>query len=60
VILVVSLPLVPAAFVDPLTVLIAVIAFLAITVRKVDVALVAVGAIVGGIVYAAGRALLGR
>jgi chromate transporter len=59
VILVVSLPLIPEAFVDPFSIAIGVIAFVVIVLLKVDVALVAVGAIVGGIAYAALRALMG-
>jgi chromate transport protein ChrA len=57
VILVVSLPLIPAAFVDPFTIAVGVVAFLVIIRFKVDVALVAVAAIVGGIAYALVRAL---
>ncbi|HJZ47571.1 MAG TPA: chromate efflux transporter [Roseiflexaceae bacterium] len=59
VILVVSLPFIPEAFVDLFSIAIGVIAFLVIVVLKVDVALVAVGAMVGGIAYAAVRALAG-
>jgi chromate transporter len=57
VIAVVSLDLIPEALVDWVTVAIAVAAFVLITLLKRDVALVAVGAIVVGIIYAAGRAL---
>jgi chromate transporter len=60
VILVVSLPLIPEAFVDLFSIAIGVIAFLVIVRFKVDVALVAVAAIVGGIAYAAILALAGR
>jgi chromate transporter len=59
VILVVSLPLIPEAFVDLFSIAIGVIAFLVIVLLKVDVALVAVGAMLGGIAYAAIRALMG-
>ena len=59
VILVVSLPLIPEAFVDLFSIAIGVIAFLVIVLVKVDVALVAVGAIAGGIAYATVRALAG-
>jgi len=58
VILVVSLELVPEAVVSVPSVAIAVAAFLLIMLLKVDVALVAVGAIGGGIAYAAARALV--
>ena len=57
VIIVVSLDLIPAALVDIPTMTIALIAFLVIIVKKVDVAKVALGAIAGGIVYAAAREL---
>jgi chromate transporter len=60
VILVVSLPLIPEAFVDLLSIAIGVAAFLTIVRLKVDVALVAVAAIVGGIAYAAILALAAR
>src|SRR5258705_1656302 len=53
VIIVVSLDLMSAALVDIPTMTIALIAFLVIIVKKVDVAKVALGAIAGGIVYAA-------
>ncbi len=53
VILVVSLALVPGALVGLPSVVIAVLAFAAITLLKVDVARVAIGAIVAGIGYAA-------
>src|SRR5262245_49786399 len=59
VILVVSLPLIPEAFVDLFSIAIGVIAFVIIVLLKVDVALVAVGAMAGGIAYAAVRALMG-
>lgn len=58
VILVVSLDLAPEALVGLPSIIIAAIAFLIITLLKVDVALVAGGAMVGGIAYAAIRALL--
>jgi chromate transport protein ChrA len=57
VIAVVSLDLIPEALVDWPTVGIAVAAFLLIAFLKRDVALVALGAIVGGIIYASARAL---
>ncbi len=57
VIIVVSLDLMPAALIDLPTVTVAVIAFLVIVVMKLDVAKVALGAMAGGILYAAGRAL---
>src|SRR3954452_24641218 len=56
VIAVVSLDLIPEALVDWLSVGISVAAFLLIAFLKRDVALVAVGAMVGGIVYASVRA----
>jgi chromate transporter len=58
VILVVSLELVPEALVGIPSAIIAAAAFLMIVWLKVDVALVAVGAIAGGILFAAARALL--
>ena len=57
VIAVVSLDLIPGALVDWVTVGISVIAFLLIAFLKRDVALVAVGAMIGGIVCATVRAL---
>jgi chromate transporter len=57
VIAVVSLDLIPEALIDWVTVAIAVAAFLLIALLKRDVALVAVGAIIGGIIYAGMRAL---
>jgi chromate transporter len=57
VIIVVSLDLVSDALVDWMSIAIAVLAFLLITFLKRDVALVAVGAIVGGMIYASVRAL---
>ena len=57
VIAVVSLDLIPGALTDWITVAISVAAFLLIAFLKRDVALVAVGAMVGGIVYASVRAL---
>jgi chromate transporter len=57
VIFVVSLDLVPEALVNLVSVCIAISSFLLIVLLKRDVALVAVGAIVGGILYAAARAL---
>ena len=56
VIAVVSLDLIPGALVDWVTVGISVVAFLFIAFLKRDVALVAIGAILGGIVYAGIRA----
>jgi chromate transporter len=56
VIAVVSLDLIPEALVDWVTVAIALTAFLLIALLKRDVALVAVGAIVVGIIYAFVRA----
>jgi len=58
VIFVVSLDLVQEALVNVVSVLIALVSFLLIVLLKRDVALVAVGAIVGGVVYAAALALL--
>jgi chromate transporter len=52
VIIVVSLELLPAALLDLPTIVIALIAFLLITVLKVDVAKVALGAMSGGVLYA--------
>jgi chromate transporter len=57
VIAVVSLELIPEALVDWPTVIIAVIAFLLIAVLKRDVALVAIGAMAGGMVYSLLRAV---
>ena len=57
VIAVVSLDLIPEALVDWVTVGISLIAFVLIAFLKRDVALVAVGAIVGGIIYTCVRAL---
>jgi chromate transporter len=57
VIAVVSLDLIPGALVDWVTVGISVIAFLLIALLKRDVALVAIAAMLGGIVYATVRAL---
>jgi chromate transporter len=59
VILVVSLPLIPEAFIDPFSIAVGIIAFLVIVLFKVDVALVAVGAMLGGIGYTLVRALMG-
>jgi chromate transporter len=56
IIAVVSLDLIPGALVDWVTVAISVVAFLLIAFLKRDVALVAIGAMLGGIVYAAIRA----
>ena len=56
VIAVVSLDLIPGALVDWPTVGIAVISFLLIALLKRDVALVAIGAILGGIIYSSIRA----
>jgi chromate transporter len=57
VIAVVSLDLIPEALVDWVSVGISVVAFLLIAFLKRDVALVAIGAIIGGITYAGVRAL---
>ena len=57
VIAVVSLDLIPQALVDWPTVGIAMVAFLLIAFLKRDVALVAIGAMLGGIIYASIRAL---
>jgi chromate transporter len=57
VIIVVSLELLPAALLDLPTIVIALIAFLVITVFKVDVAKVAFGAMTGGILYAVAKGL---
>jgi chromate transporter len=57
VIAVVSLDLVPQALVDWPTLAIAVVAFLLIAFLKRDVALVAIGAMLGGIIYSTVRAL---
>ena len=57
VIIVVSLELLPAALLDVPTIVIALAAFLVITVMKVDVAKVALGAMIGGVLYAAARGL---
>jgi chromate transporter len=57
VIAVVSLDLIPQALVDWVTVGISLIAFVFIAFLKRDVALVAVGAIVGGMIYAGIRAI---
>src|SRR3954470_19413430 len=56
VIAVVSLDLIPGALTDRITFAISVAAFLLIAFLKRDVAVVAVGAMVGGIVYASARA----
>jgi chromate transporter len=56
VIAVVSLDLIPGALVDWMTIAISVVAFLLIAFLKRDVALVAIGAMLGGIVYAGIRA----
>lgn len=55
VIIVVSLELLPAALLDVPTIFIALTAFLTITVFKVDVAKVALGAMMGGVLYAAAK-----
>jgi len=57
VIAVVSLDLIPEALVDWPAIAIAAIAFLLIALLRRDVALVAVGAMAGGIIYSAIRAL---
>jgi chromate transporter len=56
VIIVVTLDLIPSALVDLPTIVIALTAFLVIIVLKRDVAKVALGAMAGGILYAAARA----
>ena len=58
VIVVVSLDLIPTALVGPPSVAIAAICFLVIVLLQIDVALVAVAAMVTGIVYATVRQLL--
>jgi chromate transporter len=57
VIAVVSLDLIPGALTDWITFAISVAAFLLIAFLKRDVAMVALGAMVGGIIYASARAL---
>lgn len=57
IIIVVSLHLAPEAIVGLPTIVIALLAFLLITLLKVDVAVVAVGALATGILYAAARGL---
>jgi len=57
VIAVVSVDLIPGALVDWVAVVIAIIAFLLIALLKRDVALVAIAAMIGGIIYASVRAL---
>ena len=57
IIAVVSLDLIPEALVDWPSIAIAVAAFLLIAFLKRDVALVAIGAILGGIIYASIRAV---
>ena len=57
VIIVVSLELLPAALLDLPTVVIALTAFLVITLLKVDVAKVAVAAMAGGVLFAVARGL---
>jgi hypothetical protein len=58
VIAVVSLELIPEALVGWPAIVIAIVSFLLIVWLKRDVALVAVGAMVGGILYALARAFL--
>jgi chromate transporter len=58
VIAVVSLELVPEALVDWLSIAIAAISFVLIVLLKRDVALVAIGAIAGGVLYALASALI--
>jgi chromate transporter len=58
VILVVSLELVPEALTGLPAIILAAVAFLIIVLLKADVALVAIGAIVAGVAYAAARAFL--
>ena len=57
VIVVVSLELLPAALLDVPTIVIALTAFLVITVLKIDVAKVALGAMTGGVLYAVAKGL---
>jgi len=57
VIIVVSLELLPAALLDVPTIVIALSSFLVITVLKVDVAKVALGAMTGGVLYAVAKGL---
>jgi chromate transporter len=57
VIIVVTIDLIPSALVDLPTIAIALTAFLVIVVWKLDVAKVALGAMTGGILYAAARAV---
>jgi len=57
IIAVVSLDLIPEALVDLPTVCIAVVSFLLIAVVRCDVALVAIGAILGGVIYSSVRVL---
>jgi chromate transporter len=59
VILVVSLELVPEALTGLPAIILAAVAFLIIVLLKADVALVAIGAIVAGVAYAAARCSLG-
>jgi chromate transporter len=58
VIVVVTLDLIPSALIDLPTIAIALTAFVVIVVLKIDVARVALGAMAGGSLYAAARALL--
>jgi hypothetical protein len=55
VIAVVSLDLIPQALVDWVTAGISLVAFVLIAFLKRDVALVAIGAILGGVIYAGSR-----
>ena len=57
VIIVVSLELLPAALLDVPAIVIALIAFVLITIFKVDVAKVALGAMTGGVLYAVAKGL---
>lgn len=57
IIIVVSLDLAPEAIAGLPSIVIALVAFLLITLLKVDVAVVAVGALATGILYAAARGL---
>jgi chromate transporter len=56
VIAVVSLDLIPEALIDSPTIVIAIFSFLLIAFLKRDVALVAIGAILGGVIYSSARA----
>ena len=59
VILIVTVDLTPAALPDAVAIVIALLSFSAIVVAKRDVALVSLGAMIGGVVYALSRLLAG-